>query len=549
MGEPFLQNHRLVISTLSPVHIGCGVDYEPTNYLMDEGTLFTFDPVTALCSDDSARTELLNIVNQQQGERVVRAIQRFFLARKDQLIPLHIRRIPVGEGVQTFYDERIGNQTKPNRLHIERMAFSALNDQIVLPGSSLKGAIRTALLDGVHGGMALENPTDAENRIDWKRLAPIPRTLGNALPQQFERDPMRLIRVGDTRLNERDTHNEILFAVNRRPSGGEGHGPYQTLECLSPLALESFVTDISFLNLEQARRYDQSAEKKGLPLQELLWNDTNVVRQCNRYYRAHLQRELEELKGMLDPRWADTIWRSLESGAVGRLLDKGRAFLLRVGRHSGAESVTLNGARHIKIKLKSGFTWGPRATTVWLAARNDKQEKDLLPFGWVLAELDDGDGARPPLEERAPELAELARRYATDRAKALETSDAKLRQLQQQSENNRMEEERRQAELAHQAAERKALQERLDAMSPNQRLLHKLKGLIAQEKHTQPFSGSLYMEANKLLSAAEKESWSHAELQELARLCHAELPGKLKDAGKKLKEIHLRLDNLLSAAP
>ena len=40
----FLDTYDLVISTLSPVHVGCGEDYEPTNYVIDDDTLHAFDP-------------------------------------------------------------------------------------------------------------------------------------------------------------------------------------------------------------------------------------------------------------------------------------------------------------------------------------------------------------------------------------------------------------------------------------------------------------------------------------------------------------------------
>ena len=37
-----MQTRKITISTLSPVHIGCGMDYEPTNYVMDDDCLYPF---------------------------------------------------------------------------------------------------------------------------------------------------------------------------------------------------------------------------------------------------------------------------------------------------------------------------------------------------------------------------------------------------------------------------------------------------------------------------------------------------------------------------
>ena len=36
----FMENHRLTISTLSPVHMGSGEDYDPTSYVLDGSTLW-----------------------------------------------------------------------------------------------------------------------------------------------------------------------------------------------------------------------------------------------------------------------------------------------------------------------------------------------------------------------------------------------------------------------------------------------------------------------------------------------------------------------------
>ena len=39
----FLQQEKCFITTLSPVHMGCGEDYYPTQYVIDDGTMYVFD--------------------------------------------------------------------------------------------------------------------------------------------------------------------------------------------------------------------------------------------------------------------------------------------------------------------------------------------------------------------------------------------------------------------------------------------------------------------------------------------------------------------------
>ncbi|CAK0771656.1 CRISPR-associated protein Csm5 [Gammaproteobacteria bacterium] len=551
MVNQFLKHYRLVISTLSPIHIGCGEDYEPTNYVMDDGLLYIFDPVAALSSDESARNELMEIVTKEYDDNIIEKIQNFFHKRTDTLLLVHSRRIPVGDGIQEYYNNRVGktmqaNTKAINRLNIERMSYVSSDDRSILPGTSLKGAIRTALLDDVYGGKPLDNKEDVKNRKNsWKTLSPIPRTLGDTLPQKFERDPMRLIRIGDANPKNGGECSEIFFAVNHKLSSAEGKGPYQTLECVSPMGLESFITNISFLDPEQVQSYDddQPTKKKGLPPKHHQWDYLTVVRTCNNYYKAHLLRELREIREFLDPKWVETLQQSLDEGGLKKLLEGGKTFLLRAGRHSGAESMTLNGARYIYRPQRKD--WVPKPSTVWIAAREIERRKDMLPFGWLLVEID--DGKRRPLVESAPELVGLAKNFLNDRTKHIIASDKKLVILREKSEAKRIAEEERQAKSAREAAEKAAREARLTAMTPNQRKIEGFRTQIAQSPIPQPISGKLWQDANKLVADAEKGEWMPDEKAELNRVCREELPGKLiKDTAKKQKELRVRLDKLMA---
>jgi hypothetical protein len=74
------------------------------------------------------------------------------------------------------------------------------------------------------------------------------------------------------------------------------------------------------------------------------------------------------------------------------------AFLIRIGRHSGAECVTIDGFRNIKVLGKQGERPRqlPNSTTTWLASDepNPANNSGLLPFGWAVLEVVDFDGGR-----------------------------------------------------------------------------------------------------------------------------------------------------------
>jgi CRISPR-associated protein Csm5 len=120
-----------------------------------------------------------------------------------------------------------------NRLEIERTFFNPVNGAPVLPGSSLKGAIRTALLDGINGERSLagqERSLDLQQRLFRY--------------DRFEQDPMRLIQLMDAGFtDETGVGSELRFAVNRRrkapklgdsstQSQAEQRNLYQLLECV-----------------------------------------------------------------------------------------------------------------------------------------------------------------------------------------------------------------------------------------------------------------------------------------------------------------------------
>jgi CRISPR-associated protein Csm5 len=92
-------------------------------------------------------------------------------------------------------------------------------------------------------------------------------------------------------------------------------------------------------------------------------------------------------RGYHDASWAESISSLLQ--AIKGDLDAGRVFLLRVGRHSGAESMTLEGVRQIKVMQgrDSPPAILPESKTVWLAATETDQQTGLLPFGWLLVEI------------------------------------------------------------------------------------------------------------------------------------------------------------------
>ena len=145
--------------------------------------------------------------------------------------------------------------------------------------------------------------------------------------------------------------------------------------------------------------------------------------------------------------------------------------MLRVGRHSGAESVTLNDVRSIKIMKGKGerSEWMSEAKTFWLAATDRNDQRGLRPFGWILVEMT-RDGQEPTIWSKADEVSATA---LSDMSAWLDAVKRRRKELRERlealtaAEAQRAEQEaERQMEESRRKAEREAL---LEAMTPLER--------------------------------------------------------------------------------
>ena len=408
----FLQTFNFAITTLSPVHVGCGEDYEPTNYVLDGNRLYTFDPVLLLRElSTKDREEFARIVERQDS---LRGIQRFFYNHKKEAIRVGRLSANVAESVQDFYDTRIGQVAQReqggknvlNKLEIARTAFNPINGRPILPGSSIKGAIRTALCDELlcgkrfpvrtmdAGGIPLREGA-IRREASRQNMLMAQEVLGLSADSKlrFPTDPFRFLKISDGIFRHKiqqkrkdgsaqqvERRPRVCLQVNRkkRPNKFTAKGNVNTLlECIPANTAQAFVAQWVV-----ERKAGPGALVPGLQL-----DFATVAHACNSFYLQRFHEEsgvLKETKYAAD--WVAGMEKMLGNGGfLKTLIDEGRGFLLRIGRHSGAESVTVNAPRSIKIMKGQGQSseYGVGATTLWLAADRKDQVDGMQPFGWT----------------------------------------------------------------------------------------------------------------------------------------------------------------------
>lgn len=381
MAAKHFASYHLGISTLGSVHIGTGYDLDPTNYVIEGNALYEFSLDALMAAfDQKDRAELHNLVSNAGSRTLVRQVQRLIQARSAQLKPRAHLTMQVCPGVARLYRERMqDDKDAQNALEIQRMFRDARTGAPVLPGSSLKGAMRTALLNQQNQGQ--RHPERSARALERSLLQ----------YREFHQDPMRLVQVSDAAPADSDQppRTRVVFAVNRRKevrqTGGRSRQStqadsardslYQMLEVIAGRqnrAFSSRLTLYSFDAIDKVHSQDKP---------RLSFNAQQIATACNRFYLPLWERErnlLSERK-MVDDGWLRTADQYID--IVQKYAD--RACLLRVGRHSGAEAVTIEGARIMQGPRRKAV-YGDASTTLWLSSDQIRDQSHLIPFGWIV---------------------------------------------------------------------------------------------------------------------------------------------------------------------
>ncbi|CAK0766221.1 CRISPR-associated protein Csm5 [Gammaproteobacteria bacterium] len=575
--NPFA-SYRLLITPLSPIHVGTGESYEPTNYVIEDGVLHEFDTGAAMSAMTQAdRDALLGITNRAPNTEMIKALQQFFHERRRPLMAHAIARVPVLSGVANLYANRVGQAANReanggqvlNRLEIDRTSFNTITRLPVLYGSSMKGAIRTALLDGLNGGAALQKVEDRRTKR-WRdeNNQELQQRLFQYQAGKFELDPLRLVQLADAAWTGESglPAAQVHLAVNRkkeivkdkqgviRKSQAETQELYQILECVSGWRYRAFTGQINLQSVADLDEKDRRGSRQ-LPAVPFRFDVVQIANACNDFYIPILNGEnkLMRDRGLLDPGWDKAIQQIFVTAR--ERLKRGEAFLLRVGRHSGAESVTLNGVRNIRIMKGRGQPpeFLEEAKTLWLAADEKDQTSKLLPFGWLLVELQPFNAPAtdwPELQSTCEPFLVFARSFAGK----LAAQQSRLAQARVEAEAKRHDEEELTRFAAEAAAQRQReegeRQARMETMTENLRRVEDFKTAFA-ERHTQlrgkfdRQNTDYHDRARKLAKdALEGADWTPEEKHAAATAIGEWLPKVVeridKDQLKKLKLNALR---------
>ena len=360
---PFLR-YRLQIEPLTPIHVGSGQTIEPYEYDLAEDDQFCWLVILdlgAILADmppaERTRFEEFSL----RGD--FPALRRWLREHADH--SRHARwRVPVDEDAYKEIRRNINNPDRLGEIHL--FTRDAATGRPYLPGSSIKGAIRTAIVDAV-----ARQPDQRVGQLEavareWDRArqggvrfeaAALEYAKRDGRPDLY-RDPLRQIAVSDASLPQDACWIDRIQII--RPQGQSVPDPrgiviYRDLvvppqDPGTPVA----VTELRLHHLLGDRR------RMGRDVLPRSLDAAEICRWCNAFYRPRLERELGRF--VQDAGLAEQL-RAAASGM------KENQCLIRLGRHSHFECVTVGEPFHRSPRRgfgKSRSYVGGRQPLGWL---------------------------------------------------------------------------------------------------------------------------------------------------------------------------------------
>ncbi len=278
-----------------------------------------------------------------------------------------------------------------------------------------------------------------------------------------------------------------------------------------------------------------AGHEEKLPAKDLRWDIQDIANACIAFYRPLLEAEMELLdkQGYLDSFWQAKINQSLRNMDIQK---NPKAFILRLDRHSGAEAMTLNGVRNVKIM--QGKNEKPKyekeSKTVWLAAPDKDARTGMIPFGWVLVNVDSAEGDSGIGIGSASNTHELRSWRAKTAAKIAGIKTEHEKRIAAQ----RAHKEREQREEQENAKRKQIFEEKLQSLTP-----------LSRELETQIEHEKWETDKNAFWTSGIIESWltrleegpDASVIERLSSLFDRYFPGARKDPdktqGKKQKPV------------
>lgn len=371
---------------LTPIHVGDGTVLAPEDYLIEGNHLIQFNRAAVL---RDMKPGIRQDLEKRLDRNDFQAAQD--ILRKSVQAAHHRCRIQIGAESKADLSKAVGNPLDPvvRQRAVQGFARNPLTAKPYLPGSALKGAIRTAVVNHYtqkHFPSVKQAVSpllgNAHIRKDaWKALE---TEALNFEFQQLQQDPFRLLKVADADLPTDATRVDKVWPV-KRDGQEDTKGIQMHFERL--LSRGDGIDSGFTVELELD---EQAGGDERVTVGRRLDFET-IRRACISFYAGRLL--AEQRRFFADARPPEAIFGAQglikinpDKVLVAKSIQE-RGLLLRVGRFSHFESLSVDDLRQgWNAQTRRPMEEGSSRTLC--RCRSDVAGASMaLPFGWLLLEL------------------------------------------------------------------------------------------------------------------------------------------------------------------
>lgn len=387
--------HPFRLTLLSPLHIGAGDDLDWTRTVLNGDRMVLFDPLRAQLPERALK-EMEAAAQKSNAVDAIASLQRVFQTYSKVLVAAGTGYIRLSHEVRKHLGGSVGRNTQRktggsavNTLQIARNAHDVGTGRPYIPGSSLKGALRTAEIARRHKGKHPSPPPGPNRDL---------RDPSDELLGRFQHSPFSRIMLSDMHATV-PVSGFAAHVQNMRRRPGQG----VATRAVRPIIemIPAFVPGLYAGELRTGLSRGANDPVSGVP------NVHDLLKTAHQFHVTLFEdfARMVEGGGHRDhsPDWLKAMRALLHHPDLAAAFKGGRAALIRLGKFGSAESKTVEwrSVRNAMARKSGGPERMLHSTTFWLA---DHGADGGLPLGWVLLEL--GAAASAPVQTFCAQFAE-----------------------------------------------------------------------------------------------------------------------------------------------
>lgn len=381
-----MQRYKVTLELITPAHIGCGETYEMTDFILTNEKDADLIPQPRMHIIDDALNKLVKLGHISADNIDIRTVQRTLFDKRNDLLKHVLYSRFISSELFTKYREYHENIRSMglkeylqdlNQWAIKRTAYDPLTGYAYIPGSSLKGAIKTAWLSHKNAKQKIKNHE-------------IQKTL---LHGGFDKDPFRNFKISDLIIPPEQGDDSIairhIHAVRKDSIKGDSIEKMKTVKVQGKQKQKSNVLPIGWHDVMMP-----SNKGGSLYIGDLILSDhktpeflsvANIIECCNNFYEPKLLASMKFLTKETAEYDGTTIHKYIKGKE-----NNENICLVNIGGHSGAELKTLDSSREIHIpQAKKTVSETFMTRFVNKTSKIELTGNSVTPLGWAILRFDE----------------------------------------------------------------------------------------------------------------------------------------------------------------